>query len=179
MKKWIIRGVILTVLALVIFTVQQVLALSKEKEEFYALREMLDEQYFPILKDSASFYEEIPELSSDIDDFTWILSDYINWYLIEGGMEEYFKNKNTFEAAETVIWNYPVSTEDAIALKNNVLQTISLNLETLDDIDTDSTADPDIVEEPSTRLLDNLTQNVNSIEVKVEEMNKILSKYYH
>ena len=179
MKKWIFRILFVLIIISLVVAFQSFKNYNKNLDEMLVFRGFLDETYFPILEDSTEFYEEISENSAGVTDSYWQISDYRTWYLIDGGWDQYTSIKNRFLEAEEKILNYEVLTEDSSALKNNVLQTIAIQLKTLEDIHYHTTEDYEMTDYAATLFNTAFEMNLESLSIEVKEMNEILNKYYN
>lgn len=179
MKKWVWQILFTLLVIMLVVGYQSFKKYNENLDEMLAFREYLDENYFPVQKDTSDYYDDIIENTANVTDINWNLSDYSRWYLIDGGWDRNTLLTDKLLEAEEKILNYELSTSDSSALKNNVLQTIALHLETLEDIQYDSTADYDPDGHPATIFNNNFKSNIDELSTKIQEMNNILSEYYH
>ncbi|MDN7244676.1 hypothetical protein [Planococcus shenhongbingii] len=179
MKKWIIRILSVAIIVGLVAAYQSFKNYNENLDEMLAFREFLDETYFPILKDSGKYYDEVSTNSAGVLDSFWDISDYQIWYLVDGGWDQNTLIQNRFLEAEGKILDYEVVTEDSSALKNNILQSIAIQIKTLEDIHYYSTEDYEITEHPATLFNTSFKSNLEDLSIKVKEMNVILSEYYN
>ncbi|WP_043929680.1 hypothetical protein [Bacillus sp. EB01] len=164
MRKIIVRAVLVVVILLAgfigVFTYQH----NKEREDFYAFREYLDEEYFPVLH---KFNDHV---NSAVENTTYL--EYSSWQ-VEKGFEENLDIQSELKAAREKIVNRDVKEEDTQDLKKSVLNTITDLEETLDYMYNGLNYSQDF--ESFDYMFSEEMKDVND---RIDEMNEILGIYY-
>lgn len=165
MKKKIILAITAVVVILIVGLVFWINDSNKKSEEFVAFRELLDEEYFPILNESGDYFDTLIEHENDI-----------GTYFVEEGFDVNLDLQNRLKEANDIIIKTDVKYEDTHALKQNILTTIS-DLEDL--LDTLYTMSPSEYENEEIEVFyDMLSLGANDLSKQVDEMNEILGEYY-
>ncbi|QUW21294.1 hypothetical protein JSQ81_16005 [Sporosarcina sp. Marseille-Q4063] len=165
MKKKIIIAISSVVVMLIAGLVIWINDTNKKAEDFFAFRELLDEDFFPILRDSGDYFDTLIERENDI-----------GIYFVEDGYEVNLKLKSRLKEVKDVVIKTDVKYEDTHALKKNVLTTISEMEDLLGSLYTMSPSQYDF--EARKIFYDLLGRGTEGLSKQVREMNEILGEYY-
>ncbi|BCB39965.1 hypothetical protein TU57_14050 [Bacillus cereus] len=137
---------------------------SKEANEFTSFREELDKDFFPLLKDTHTYFTTVIEKGESYD--------LEKWYLLEKGMDDNLKFNKDLKAIRERIVNTDVKYKDTLELKKNVLNSLALIETNLKDINT-------FYKDSNSNLLWNqLGEEIDKLNKNVQKQNEILGKYY-
>lgn len=164
MKKWLLIGLLVIVAIGGTIISAKIISTKKQTNEFYAFREYLDKEYFPLLEDTR---KHISKAGVTTDPFA--RSD---WYVLENGLEENYELNRRLDTAREKIINKDVKYEDTLALKKNILNSITQNKEVLKTVEIYNGIDDVLIYD------DLFSKEVDKLSKNIDEMNKILSKYY-
>ncbi|BCC02801.1 hypothetical protein BCJMU51_4879 [Bacillus cereus] len=162
MKKKLLIGIVIGIIvATFAFLGYKV---SKEANEFTSFREELDKDFFPLLKDTHTYFTTVIEKGESYD--------LEKWYLLEKGMDDNLKFNKDLKAIRERIVNTDVKYKDTLELKKNVLNSLALIETNLKDINT-------FYKDSNSNLLWNqLGEEIDKLNKNVQKQNEILGKYY-
>ncbi|WP_210469945.1 hypothetical protein [Sporosarcina sp. 6E9] len=166
MKKKIIIPISAVVVVLIAGLVILINDNDKKAEDFFAFRELLDEDFFPILRDSGDYFDTLIERENDI-----------GTYFVEDGYDVNLKLKSRLKEVKYMVINTDANYEDTHALKKNVLTIIADMEHFLSSIYTMSPSQYDF--EARKLFYDLLGRGTEDLAKQVREMNEILGEYYH
>lgn len=151
---------------------------NQQRKEFYAFREYLDKEFFPILKKENKFFGKVAT-QSDYNSLDRDLDGYSDWWVLYG-MNQYYNVEDGVEKAQEKITNKNLKYEDSLALKQNVLKSLSLSKDTLESIDTLSEVNVEQGYEDKENALNHLlSEKLDKLTKNIDKQNEIIGKYYH
>lgn len=151
---------------------------NQQRKEFYAFREYLDKEFFPVIKKENKFFGKVATQS----DYNSLDSDpygYSDWW-VTVGMDQHYKIEDEVEEAQKKVTNKNLKYEDSLALKQNVLKTLSLSKDTLESVDTLSEVNVEQGYEDKENALNHLLgEKLDKLTKNIDKQNEIIGKYYH
>jgi len=95
-------------------------------------------------------------------------------------MNQYYNVEDGVEKAQEKITNKNLKYEDSLALKQNVLKSLSLSKDTLESIDTLSEVNVEQGYEDKENALNHLlSEKLDKLTKNIDKQNEIIGKYYH
>jgi uncharacterized coiled-coil DUF342 family protein len=164
MKKMLLIGLLVIVAIGGTLLSIKIISANKQTEEFYSFREYLDKEYFPLLEDTR---KHITKAGETTDAFA-----RSEWYVLENGIEENFELNKRLDVAKEKIINKDVKYEDTLALKENILNSITQNKKVLKTVETYNGIDDSLIYDEL------FSEEVDKLSKDIDEMNEILGKYY-
>jgi peptidoglycan hydrolase CwlO-like protein len=165
MKKKLITVVVVAIISLGVFFGIKINKELKTTSEFVSFRENLDEDYFPLLKESGELFNNA---SSHLTYF-----QYTDWQ-VDQGFDQILDLQNRIEDLRKKVINTDLTYQDSLELKKNVLNTLNELDEVLDDIYNNYYMDSENYD----LMQDRLGMDVEELSGRIEEMNEQLEKYY-
>ncbi|PEM33815.1 hypothetical protein [Bacillus pseudomycoides] len=163
MKKKILIGVLIVIVIIGVALGFLVNKANNMKSEFTSFREELDNDFFPLLKDTHKHFETAIQKGKS--------HELSTWYTLEGMNDNLKYNRSIKEVRDKIV-NIDVKNEDTIKLQKNVLNSLSLIEKVLSDINVFHK------DENSHLLWGELSENMAKLKKNVDKQNEILGKYY-
>ncbi|KEK23926.1 hypothetical protein [Bacillus gaemokensis] len=164
MKKKILIGILIVIAVIGVTLGFLVNKASNMKNEFTSFREELDKDFFPLIEDTHTYFEIVIKKGES--------HGLESWYITGDGMTENLKYNTRIKEIRDKIINKDIENKDALELKKNVLNTLSLTESALKDVNTF------YKNENSHLLWDKLNEDLDKLTKNIDEQNKILGKYY-
>jgi len=173
MKKWLLQLVIVLIVLIAIggtLLGVKIHKANEQRKEFYAFREYLDKDYIPSLKKTSKYLSTVAEENQSYNLQTWML--------INNGSEQNTKLEENYQDFKEKLINKNLQYKDSQLLKKNVVKTSNDIIEITKLIDSfgstsqfEPEGDPEAFAILFNPKVDQVTKDIN-------EMNKLLSKYY-
>lgn len=168
MKKKLLIGIVFIV---AIIGISLGVFINKEynkREEFLSFRDYVDEVYTPTFEKSQEHMNTATDKISN-----W---EFTEWYLIEAGLEENFDIQRELKDAREKVTNKDVKYPDTLEYKKNILNQITLIEKELENLKNSDVSTYDL---EALKTLDMLiAEDIKNLHENINEMNKILGKYY-
>lgn len=150
-KKLIISFAAIIVLALGTYSYK----FYKDYQDFNTFRKLLDENYIPVIQESGAYFEKVESFNNDLE-----LSDW----RVDEGFDKNLELRKRLKEAQLEISKRNASYENTLRLKNNVLETIPILQDILEETYTDG-------------INDDITPRIEILKLQIDEMNKILEEH--
>lgn len=117
-------GIVLIVCVVGCFYLIDIFKLNKEDYEFESFQTFLNDNFFPVLNDT---FKHLDQAADELEEET-----FLDWYLIQGGIEENVAFQAQLEETETIVLDEDANGPSTLQLKKNILEQIIVLQETFE-----------------------------------------------